>query len=60
MKIKIGRLNSTNVLFCLDHGFCSFKKKINSVIINNLEINRNDNKSFYDLGLNNKFNCIVK
>ena len=60
MQIKVGRLNSTKSLFCIDHGFRQFNKKINSVIINNKEIKMDDENSFYSLGINHNFECILK
>ena len=60
MQIKVGRLNSTKTLFCVDHGFCQFNKNINSVIINNKVIKRDDENSFYSLGINHNFECKLK
>ena len=60
MQIKVGRLNSTNVLFCINHGFRYFKKDLKEVIINNKIIKRDEDNSFYSLGLNNNFECILK
>ena len=60
IQIKVGRLNSTNVLFCLDHGFRQFKKDLKSVIINNKIIKDGDDESFYSLGINNNFECVLK
>ena len=60
MQIKVGRLNSTKLLFCIDHGFCRFNEKINSIIINNKEIKKDDENIFYSLGINHNFDCILK
>lgn len=60
MQIKVGRLNSTKVLFCINHGFRYFKKDLKEVIINNRIIKIDEDNSFYSLGLNNNFECILK
>ena len=59
IQIKVGRLNSTNVLFCIDHGFKYFKKNLKSVIIKNKIIKCDEDNSFYSLGLNDNFECIL-
>ena len=59
IQIKVGRLNSTNVLFCIDHGFKYFKKKLKSVTIKNKIIKCDEDNSFYSLGLNDNFECIL-
>ena len=64
-EVKVGRLNNTKVLFCIDifHGFGGYKENMRNlynICVNNIEIKYEDNHSFASLGIKENFNCILK
>ena len=65
IKVKVGRLNNTKVLFCpeIGHGFGHYKKilrKVYNIYIDNIEIKYEDNQSFSSLGIKEDFVCRIK